>query len=314
MEKETEKNVDETQEEVQDEEIQDEVQDEEKSQEELEAESKKSIVDKIKTKIAGFKKPAEKTEDLDEEIDIPDKFTKAALENDWTEEEIIEFASDYDDDKDLLEMIPYLFEDEKEDKEDEKDKGKKEEKEDEDGKKIDEKTDRDKLKEEIRNELLKEFGTLKQSLDDAKKEKKDSFVANLTKEANDVFDKASEEFEVFGKTEELPKFPAGRKKGQLIPTSPAYKARNEVFTSVLLFIKGGLSTKEAMENAMSLYKGKHLEKDVKRNLIKGLKKSEKRLSAKRTAKDTKKEFKSESEEKVAIVEDVIKNVIKRESH
>lgn len=310
---ETDKNVDETQDEVLDVENQDddtEVQD--KSQEEEEATSKKSIVDRIRTKIAGFKEQSEETEDLDEEgADVPDDFTKAALGDGWTEEEIVEFASDYDDDKDLIEMIPYLFgdEDEEDDKEDKEEKDDK--KSDDVDDKDDGKTDREKLKKEIRDELLKEFGLLKENLDKAKEDKKLQFIAGFTKEANDVFDRASEEFEVFGKTEELPKFPAGRKKGQLIPTTPAFKARNEVFTTAFIFLKEGLSNKEAMENALNLYKGKHLEKDVKRNLIKDLKKDQRRLSAKRTAKENVREYKSESEEKVAIVEDVIKKVTEK---
>lgn len=243
----------------------------------------------------------EKGEDK-EGTDIPDKFTNAALAAGWTEDEIKDFASDYDKDEDLIAMIPFLSEEPQQDKEDSesaKEKGETEDKkEKEDGTKL---SERDKLKKELRDEILQEFGDLKKDLSNAKKKDELQQVKAQFEQANEIFDKTNKDLPVFGKTEELPKFPAGKNKGQFIPTNPAVKAREEVYQKALAFHKLGEPWRQSMEDAISWYKGKYLEKDVQRELLKKLRNKEKGLSAKRVRKDTSHEYKDEDERKAAVV-------------
>lgn len=254
---------------------------EEETQEEQDAKAKGSVIDWIKDKLSKgestdsgeFQKEIDGTKE-EKSRDVPDEFVKAATKAGWTEKEIIEFASDYDDDKALLDVVRFLEEEEPA-KESEAKKQEPLEKEEES------------KKEEVDEKyvaLRKELDDLKERLgaDDAKKEV--DYMADLEQKANEYFDKLGEDFEVFGKTSSLPTFPAGDKKGQYIPSSPAYKVRDEVYTKALAFHQLGQSWTDSMEDAFMLYKGKHLEQDVQRGFIKKLRKNESRLSAKRVSK------------------------------
>lgn len=258
------------------------------------------VVKKIMKKVFKGKVPDEdlesaaSSEESEEEGDlIPDEFIEAALASGWTEDDITEFAGDYTDEE-LKEMIPVLSDVKSEPekapaKEDTPSTEKPAEEKKEPNKELDAALDRiDKLEKRL-TEVSKDS--------DAHKEEQ------MLQAINTAFDDAGKEFEVFGKTDELPIFPAGPKKGHVIPTSPEMKARNEVWDNAAVYIQAGFSTKEAMQKALTLYKGEHLSKDVERKYVKNLKRSEKKLSAQRKGKETVKTYKDEDERRAAVVEE-----------
>ena len=255
-------------------------------------ESGEEVVAKIQREVLGETDTKEKEEDGK---DIPDEFTNAALKQGWSEDEIKEFAIDLDDAA-LLSLIPELLEGEKQEKS-EPDKGQA---------KQEGKTEAaDKAADKPTNEELalvkKELAEIKESIGKADKDRLTREEEATVQTVNQVFDEANKDFEIFGKTEELLKYPAGPKKGQLVPTSPAMTARSEVWDKAVPFIQSGIPVKDAMEIALTWYKGEHLEKDVQRNMIKDLKKHEKKLSAKRSGKETVRTFESEEERQAEVV-------------
>lgn len=255
-----------------------------------EEEDKAGIMKTIIDKVFKGKSVVEEEEPEEEGGLISEKFITAASELGWDDETIKEFAADYSDEE-LDEMIPFL---DVEKSQQEEVLVKEDEKKPQEKKSDKEESEELKAMRQELADLKKEFGAVKE--DKAAKEQVD-----LANRVNNIFDKASEKFEVFGKTEELPKFPAGSRKGEFIPTSPAYKARIDVFGVAAKLISGGSSVDEAMKDALDWYKGKNLEKDVKRNLVKDLKSKEKRLSAKRMGKEAVKVYKDEDEEKSEVV-------------
>ena len=248
------------------------------------------IVQDIMDKVLGTEKEKE-----EEGADIPNAFTEACLAEGWTEDEIKEFAQDLDD-KDLL---AELIEEEK--KEEPAKQEAKEEKSKPAEKSGDKPTNEEIAK--LTEKYDKEIETLKEQFSEANKEKSVKEEEAMAQTVNQVFDEASKSFEIFGKTEELLKYPAGPKKGQFVPTSPAMKARQSVWDKASLLIKGGIPVKDAMEIGLTWYKGENLEKDVERNVIKGLKNHEKKLSAKRVGKRTIRTFEDEEERKAEVVLD-----------
>ena len=259
-------------------------------------ESGADVVEKIQKEVLGELDTDTKK---DEGSDIPDAFTNACLEQGWTETEIKEFAADLDDAA-LLELMPELLD--KEEKQEKSEPGKDQVKQE-----VKAKAAGDTAKKEPTNEELaivkKELAEIKKQIGDATKEREVKEEEAMIQTANQVFDEASKKFEIFGKTEELLKYPAGPKKGQIVPTSPAMAARNEVWAKAAPFIQSGIPVKDAMDIALTWYKGANLEKDVQRNLIKDLKKHEKKLSAKRSGKETVKTYESEEERQADVVRD-----------
>jgi len=264
-------------------------------------ESGEEVVAKIQREVLGQPDPKKKEEDG---ADIPDSFTNACLEQGWTEDEIKEFASDLDDAA-LLELIPELLD--KEEKQTKLEPAEGQAKQEAKAKAAD-----DAAKQEPTNEELtivrKELAEIKKQIGDAAKERSTREEAVLVETVNQVFDEASKDFEIFGKTEELLKYPAGPKKGQFVPTSPAMVARREVWEKAFPFIQSGIPTKDAMDIALTWYKGANLEKDVQRNLIKDLKKHEKKLSAKRSGKETVRTFESEEERQAEVVREAARKL------
>ena len=260
-----------------------------------------SVVRKAMEKL-GILKPSKPVED-DKGKDIPDDFIAAAKANGWEDKDIEEFASDYTDEQ-LKEMLPFLLEEEEPEPEPEvKPVDKKKESPSTDTK-GDTKSQEDLLKaakDEIRKEFQGEIDNLKEKLGEVDKTREAQRNQDTLLTVNTAFDEAGKQFEVFGKTEDLPVFPAGPKKGQYVPTSPQMKARSEVWVKASAFINAGMSAQEAMEDALTWYKGKHLEKDVKRGLIKDLKRNEQKLSAKRSSKETAPVYEDEDERRVAFI-------------
>jgi len=257
-----------------------------------EEEDGEAVVNKVKADLG----LAEESKQAAEETkDIPDAFTEAALANGWTTEDIKEFAKDMDDDL-LIELIPELLEDNDNNKEETSVEQKKEEKKTQSSEKPEEKPDSAELA-----AVKKELAEIRESLKDAQQIKDEREHIAMVNTVEQAFDEASENFEIFGKTEELLKYPAGPRKGQFVPTSPAMKARDEVWQKALPFIKSGIPVKDAMEIGITWYKGANLEKDVQRNYIKDMKKHETKLSAKRSGKRTVKTYEDEDEMKADVV-------------
>jgi len=254
------------------------------------------VVAKIQREVLGQSDPKDKE---DEGTDIPDAFTNACLEQGWTEEEIREFASGLDDAA-LLELIPQLL-----DTGEKQDKSESVEGQVKQSVKV-EAADGT-VKEEPANEELtiirKELAEIKKQIEETSKENAVREEEVMVQTVNQVFDEANKDFEIFGKTEELLKYPAGPSKGQYVLTSPAMAARSEVWDKAFPFIQNGIPVKDAMDIALTWYKGAHLEKDVQRNLIKDLKKHEKKLSAKRSGKETVRTYESEEERQAEVVRD-----------
>lgn len=265
-------------------------------------ESGAEVVEKIQKEVLGESTSKEgDTEKKD--VDIPDAFTNACLEQGWTEEEIKDFASDLDDAA-LLSLIPELL-DKGEQKGLELDKGQaKQEVKAEAADKA--------AKPEPTNEELaivkKELAEIKEQIKGAKEDKNAREQEATIQTVNQVFDEASKDFKIFGKTDELLKYPAGPKKGQLVSTSPAMVARGEVWDKAVPFIRSGIPAKAAMDIALTWYKGAYLEKDVQRNMIRDLKKHEKKLSAKRSGKETVKTYEDEEERQAEVVREAARKL------
>lgn len=241
---------------------------------------------------------ATQEDDKTEGEGIPDAFTEAALKNGWTESDITEFASEHSDDE-LVEMIPYLAAEEKPESE-KKAQETASKKEQETGKESEAKKDES----EAIKELRKEIDGLKKGREKDDVVRKAQEQVALMETVDKAFDEADEKVGIFGKSKELPRFPAGPKKGQLIPTSPAFKARSEVWDIATTFVEAGNSPKEAMTKALTWYKGEHLDKEVERKYIEKLKRSEKKLSAKRQGKETQKTYANEEDRGAAVVNEL----------
>jgi len=119
--------------------------------------------------------------------------------------------------------------------------------------------------------------------------------------ASKILDDAAKDFPVFGKTDELPCFPSGRLKGQLIPTSPEMKARMEVLRYADAFMATGADIDDAMANALATYKGLHLEQESQRKAIRDLKSHETKLSGARVGRETKKKY---ADSRSEIIDDI----------
>ncbi len=257
-------------------------------------ESGAEVVEKIKKEVLGEAGTETKKE---EGTDIPDSFTNACLEQGWTEEEIKEFAADLDDAA-LLSLIPELSG--KDEKQEKSEPGKGQAKQEVKVEAADGTAKKEPTNEELAL-VKKELAEIREQISEAKKDRATKEEEVTVQTVNQVFDEVSKDFEIFGKTEELLKYPAGPKKGQLVPTSPAMTARSEVWDKAVPFIQSGIPVKDAMDIALTWYKGAHLEKDVQRNMIKDLKKHEKKLSAKRSGKETVKTYESEEERQAEVV-------------
>jgi len=237
--------------------------------------------------------------------DIPDAFSDAAEAAGMSPSDIIAFADKHTDEQ-LMEMIPTL----KASLEESDDNG-------DEGKvtKQDDKTDKDdgskdidpelleSITEKISKQLEEKFGATLKEIDKFKAYQEEQLVQQTTNQASKLLDAASKEFPVFGKTDELPRFPSGRLAGQLIPTSPAMKARVEVLRYADAFMSKGANIDDAMTNALATYKGLHLEKESQRKAIRDLKNHETKLSGARTGRETKKKY---ADSRSEIIDDIRK--------
>ena len=276
-----------------------ELEEEEVKEKEEEEEEKdgEGVVKSILSKL-GIGKKTEEAEEEDEEGDlIPEEFIKAAKATGWSDEDIAEFASEYTDEE-LKEQIAFL---EEETQEQAKELEKEAETSETETSKLTKNADVQELVKQIKAEVTAEFEAKFGKITEQDEQRQ---AQDTLDRVSRSFDAASKEFEVFGKTDELPRFPAGQRKGQLIPTSPQFKARSEVYDTANLLMSAGQSTEDAMEIALSAYKGRHLAADVKRSVIKDLKRSEKQVSAKRSGKEAVKTYADEDDRKVDVVKEL----------
>jgi hypothetical protein len=234
--------------------------------------------------------------------DIPDVFSDAAEASGMTPAEIIDFANGRTNEE-LLEMIPYLQPSPGKDdiKVDDKvvmqdDKAKK----DNDSKTIDAELET-KIAEKIAKQLEEKFGASLEEIEKFKAHQKEQAEKQTSATVSKIFDEASKEFPVFGKTDELPKFPSGRLAGQWIPTSPAMGARLEVLRYADAFMSKGADIDNAMVNALGTYKGLHLEKELERKQVRDLKNHETKLSGARIGRETKNKYADTRDE---IIDDI----------
>jgi hypothetical protein len=258
-------------------------------------ETKESIIDRIKNKVFGKSEEKsagnlldrgnkvsstaveEKKQETVEE-DIDEDFAEVAKALGWSDDDIVNFASEYTNQQ-LKELIPTLLPDEEE---------KKEEKEVTSEKKIDvndSKIDDEKLRpyvEQIEKILEAKYqekiGELEERLSVFDQDRSVKEAKQYQTTADDFFDRVAKEFPVFGQTKDLKKFPDG----QVVPIGDNFEARNSVWQKAIAFHKMGADWQESLEDALVWYKGKNLEKDIRSKVLKELKGNEKRLSPKRT--------------------------------
>lgn len=234
-----------------------------------EPETKEGVLTKIGNMIRGHKEEQQ----AEPEIELPSKFLEAVKGLNWSEEDIKEFVlSDGEpvySTEDLIEMIPFLIGENSEESEEASNKG-------EEVPETKEKKGEDSQEDEKVKELMARIAALEKAQGKSEEEQVAKHTADLVHRASQFFDKKSEEFEIFGKTQTLPKFPDGR----VVPNSPQVKARQEVWDLACRLNSTGIDWDESLELSFSSYKGKNLANDVKRNYIKDLKKNEQRLTGK----------------------------------
>lgn len=234
-------------------------------------ESKESFVEKwtgiIKDRLSG----GGGDEDTDM-TDVPDEFTKAARALNWSDEDTIKFTEEYTNEQ-LIEMIPSLLGEAPAKAEKTSDKTKETKSE------TKTKVDTNSQEDDKLTQALDRITALESERDGRSEKSAAEEQASFNQRASDIFDEASKDFEVFGKTDDLPKFPDGR----LIPTSPQMKARLEVYERAEQLKEAGMPGDEALELSLNAYKGANLSVETKRNVIKDLKKREETLSGKRVS-------------------------------
>jgi type III secretory pathway component EscR len=232
------------------------------------------------------------------EEEVPSEFLEAAKQDGWTEEDIKDFASDKTDDE-LRELIPsFAEEEEEEDEAEEEITDTAEEPAKAEPKEQDWKAVASSMREEIKKDLLSELGNKFEAVDDFKAEQERRQVVNNFETANKIMDGVSKDFPALGEYESMPKFQAGSRKGQLIPTSKEYKARAEIYQLASDMVSAGRSDtiKEAMDDALAWYRGKYGQKETERKVVRNLKKQQQRLSGARTGKEVKRDYSSTRDE------------------
>lgn len=265
-------------------------------QEESQEDVKKSIIERAKEAVFG------KKEEEPETTEVPDYFTEAAKAAGFEDEaEIKKLAGDMDE-KQLKEFAAALVSDEEEEVEEEEQEEVEEKVEDVDADKLQAAVA--KIQKDLEAKYSERLNALEEHLKAAEDERTIKEDVSRADEADEFFDRAAKKLPVFGKTEELMRFPAGHKReGEVIPFGEAFEARNKVWQAAHMFYESGYSWKDSLTEALDWYKGKNLEKDVRDEVVKDLKKNEKRLSAKRTSAQVRKTPQSEEEAKAMIIEE-----------
>lgn len=237
----------------------------------VDPEPKESIVDKIGDMLSKAKNAITGGGD-DAGAEIPDEFSTAMKAAGYSDDDITTFAADYTD-AELQEMIPGLVPADP-------------------AKAVEpapatvptvEPTPEVKVKDSQEGEELKQaldrIAALEKAQGERTEQSEQEQLNSFVSKASELFDETSKEFEVFGKTEELPRFPDGR----IVPTSPQMKARNEVFENATQLKQAGMPGDKALELSLNAYKGAHLATEIGRKTIRDLKLREQKLGGKRTS-------------------------------
>ncbi len=237
--------------------------------------------------------PAGEAEERGEKI--PDEFATAAKAVNWSDEQIVNFVSgnDYSDEQ-LIEMIPHLKAQEKEEAPPAKETPEKETVKVEPPVKVDADTEA-KIKAYVEAMIKEKTDSLEKRLSQVQDDSSAKELIQFENTANDFFDRMGSD--QIGKTKELPKFPDGR----YVPTDPRFKARSQMYDMAILLASKGQSFDKALVNAAAWYKGLHLEKETKRKVIKELKDGQKRLSPQRYNKITETKYASEEDRRADVV-------------
>lgn len=274
----------------------------ETKEKEPEVESKESFITKLKNKFLGTKEGLEESGDSTSDEDIPDEFTSAAKKAGWDNETIIEIASKLNNEE-LMKVIPTLLvEETEEEKEEVKEEIKEETTVKVEGKEIDIKALEESLEKRLEAKYQEKFRELEERFSQQEQDRSIDTELSIVKETDDFFDGVSKSFPVFGKTEELLRYPEGTSKaGDVIPVGPAFEARNAVWKTAMAFSKLGMDWKDSLGEALDWYKGKNGEKEIRSKVLKELKSNEKHLSARRTSQQTQKKFENEADEKESVV-------------
>lgn len=251
-------------------------------------ETKDSVFTKLVKKVFGGaddkKEPVNNNEKQLEE-DISTKFSEIAKKAGWTDDAIQELASTHTN-KELEDLIPFIMEEEGKKPEEKKPEKEPEKKVEPTDVKIDEKILKpylDEIRKQLATEYEEKINSIQERLKAVDTDKAIQVKQQYQTTADNFFDKVAKDFPVFGKTEELLRFPANSPKaGQIIPSGPAFDARNAVYKAALSFHQMGESWDKSLEEALAWYKGKNLESEVRSKVLKDLKKNEKRVSPKRT--------------------------------
>jgi len=241
--------------------------------EKKEPESKESVISKITQKISNFVSGEKK----DEGDFFPDDFVEAARKKGWSDDDIQSFAGNFEDEE-LRNMIPEILGTEQ-DSELSDDSTVQPEKKVEQPTKTE---DNNSQEDEAVKKLLARIEALEKAQGKTEENDAEKEFANRVRRATQIMDEKSNEFKMFGKSDSLPTFPDGR----IIMTSPQAKARLEVWDLANTLTEAGVDFENAMSISLDAYKGRHLEKDVKRNLIKDLNKNESLLTGKRTTHES----------------------------
>ena len=288
--------VEEPKEEIKDEVVEDEAKEVAKDEKEVvdtdTPEGKESFIRKLMNKVTPTKKDEPIETPAEDGGSFPAEFLTAARAAGMTDNDIQEYSI-YSD-EDLKELIPFLSKEEPQQEIAPADEPTK-------AQEVPPILEKDEAFQLMKEEQDKRISALESQLKKVSEDRVASEQREFFNQVNDAFDKASEKFEVFGKTEELPIFPAGPRKGELIPTSPAYKARAEVLNIANILMAGGMQVKDAMGTAIDTYKGRSLEEEVKRKIVKDLRRNSKKLSAKRSGKETVKTFENEEDRRANVV-------------
>lgn len=268
---------------------------------------KEKVVNFIKDKIGIGESGG--AEQVGEESEVPDEFIDVAIKAGWADDDIIEFAKDKTK-EDLLELVPHIANMTKSDKDESETKTetKTETTKTETDKTAKDDKDVDALLEKLLPKLQEKLGIkeTQKVVDEIKADRDANSVEQTLRKTDDLMDELSREFPELGLRKNIPVFPSGQMKGQMIPTSPQFKARSELYGYAMAFMKIGQNIDEAVVNAANAYRGKNLKERTQREVIKDLKNHEKRLSGPRTAKDTKKTYANDREEGIDVVRDLLR--------
>lgn len=238
---------------------------------------------------------AAETEERGDEI--PDEFATAAKAVGWTDKQIVDFASDEKNkytDEQLIEMIPHLKMQEKE----EPPPAKKEPEKPAEVVAPPAAADADtaaKINTYIDKVIKEKTDSLEKRLSQVQEDTSAKELIQFENTANDFFDKMGSD--QIGKTKELPKFPDGR----YVSTDPRFKARSQIYDMAIMLASKGQSSDKALMNAAAWYKGLNLEAEVERKVIKRVKDNQKNLSPERYNKATETVYESEDDRRAAVV-------------